>query len=62
MQALVHNAFPLRFDLRNRLAAGESFFMITVRDELYGQEEDPFAEVSENQEEVSFEKVPRVAT
>ena len=21
MQALVHNAFPLRFDLRNRLAA-----------------------------------------
>ena len=36
--------------------------MITVRGELYGQEEDPFTEVSENQEEDSFEKVPQVTT
>ena len=65
MQVLLHNAFPLRFDLRNRLAAlrgSGPFFMIRVRDELYGQEENSLAEVSENQEEDFFEKVPQVTT
>ena len=36
--------------------------MTTVLGELYGQKENPFAEVSENQEEDSFEKVPQVTT
>ena len=36
--------------------------MITVRGELYGQAEDPFEKVSENQEEDPFEKVPQVTT
>ena len=40
---------------------GGPFFMTTVTGELYAQEEDPFAEVSEDEEEDSFEKVPQVA-
>ena len=63
MRVLVHNAFPLRFDLRNRLVALRAagyFFMIAVPGELYGQ--DSFQKVSKNQEEDSVEKVPQVTT
>jgi hypothetical protein len=49
-------------DPARRSLGGGPFLMNTFRGELYGQEEDPFAEVSKDQEEDSFEKVPQVAT
>ena len=60
MQPLAHNAFPLRFGMRNRLAAlwAAGHFSFSSG-EFYG--EDSFEEILNDQEEDSFEKVPQVA-
>ena len=58
MQALPHDAFPLRFGMRNRLAALWEAGLFHFPGELYG--EDSCEEIPEDQAEDCFEKVPQV--